>query len=504
MEDTMNRIVVKTQDADVKISRHIYGHFSEHLGRCIYGGFWVGNDPEAAASIPNTRGIRNDIVAALKRIKIPNLRWPGGCFADEYHWKDGIGPRAERPRMINTHWGGVIEENSFGTHEFLDLCGQLSDPAFPRCEPYICGNVGSGTVHELSQWVEYCNFDGLSPMAEMRRKNGRDDPWKVEFWGIGNESWGCGGNMTPEFYADNYRRYACYTRSYGSVRPFRIACGSNGTDLNWTRVLMEKAGRYMDGLSLHYYTVPGDWAKKGSATEFDEMDWFITMKKAFGMDELVRQHTAIMDDFDPEKRVGLVVDEWGTWFDAEPGTNPGFLYQQNTLRDALVAGIHLNIFNNHAERVFMANIAQTINVLQSVVLTEGSKMILTPTYHVFDLYKVHQDAVKLPVYIESETIQSLPVVSASASQDSDNRIHVSLTNIDAAKAQVVKVELRGVTVSPAVKLTGKIVTAENMTVHNTFDEPDVITVKDFSGAAVSGAALDVELPPMSVVTLELA
>jgi alpha-N-arabinofuranosidase len=494
----MNRIVVKTQDGDVKISRHIYGHFSEHLGRCIYGGFWVGNDPEAAASIPNTGGVRNDVVAALRGIKIPNLRWPGGCFADEYHWKDGIGPRQERPRMINTHWGGVTEDNSFGTHEFLELCGQLG------CEPYICGNVGSGTVRELSQWVEYCNFDGVSPMADLRGKNGRADPWNVRYWGIGNESWGCGGNMTAEFYADNYRRYATYARNYGDAKLYKIACGPNAADYNWTRVLMEKACGHMDGLSLHYYTVPGDWSKKGSATEFSGNEWYITMRKAARMDELVRAHGAVMDEFDPKRRVGLVVDEWGTWFDAEPGTNPGFLYQQNSLRDALVAGIHLNIFNNYAERVFMANIAQTINVLQSVILTEGQRMILTPTYHVFDLYKVHQDAVKLPVYVESETAGGLPAVSASASEDEEGRIHVSLTNIDVQNGQKVKLELRGLTLSPSVQAKGRIVTSDNMTDHNTFDRPDVVKAKDFNPPEVSGGGLSVELPPMSVVTLELS
>jgi alpha-N-arabinofuranosidase len=494
----MNRIVVKAQDGDVKISRHIYGHFSEHLGRCIYGGFWVGNDPEAAASIPNTRGLRNDVVAALKGIKIPNLRWPGGCFADEYHWKDGIGPRQERPRMVNTNWGGVTEDNSFGTHEFLDLCGQLN------CEPYICGNVGSGTVQELSQWVEYCNFDGLSPMTDLRGKNGRADPWKVRYWGIGNESWGCGGNMTPEFYADNCRRYATYARNYGDARLYKIACGSNGTDYNWTRVLMEKACGYMDGLSLHYYTIPGDWPKKGSATEFSESEWYITLRKAARMDELLRGHGAIMDEFDPKRRVGLVVDEWGTWLDVEPGTNPAFLYQQNSLRDALAAGIHFNIFNNYAERVFMANIAQTVNVLQSVILTEGAGMILTPTYHVFDLYKVHQDAVKLPVYTESETAGGLPAVSASVSEDEGVRIHVSLTNGDVKNEQEVKLELRGLTLSPSIQVKGRIVTSDNMTDHNTFDRPDLVKAKDFNAALVSGGRLSVTLPPMSVVTLELA
>ncbi|MDR1324450.1 MAG: alpha-N-arabinofuranosidase [Treponema sp.] len=494
----MNRIIVKTQDGDVKISRHMYGHFSEHLGRCIYGGFWVGNDPEASAAIPNTRGIRNDIVAALRRIKIPSLRWPGGCFADEYHWKDGIGSRHDRPKMVNTNWGGVVEDNSFGTHEFLDLCGQLG------CEPYICGNVGSGTVQELSQWVEYCNFDGVSPIAELRRTNGRAEPWKVRFWGIGNESWGCGGNMTPEFYADNFRRYATYARNYGDARVYKIACGPNSDDYNWTRVLMEKASGHMNGLSLHYYTVPGEWAKKGFATECSEAEWYITMKKAAYMDELVHKHIAIMDEFDPKRRVSLVVDEWGNWFDVEPGTNPGFLYQQNTLRDALTAGLHFNIFNNHAERVYMANIAQTINVLQSVILTEGAKMLLTPTYHVFDLYKVHHDAVKLPVYTESEVSGGLPALSASASADDKGRIHVSLTNVDVKNEQEVTLELRGATLSSSIKATGRIVTSENMTAHNTFDKPDVVAAKDFSGVSISGGSLGVMLPPMSVVTLELA
>jgi alpha-N-arabinofuranosidase len=494
----MNRIVVKAQEGDVRISRHIYGHFSEHLGRCIYGGYWVGNDPEASVSIPNTRGIRNDVVAALKHIKIPNLRWPGGCFADDYHWKDGIGPRQERPKLVNTHWGGVTEDNSFGTHEFLDLCELLGT------EPYICGNVGSGTVQELSQWVEYCNFDGISPMADLRKKNGRADPWNVKFWGIGNENWGCGGNMTPEFYADNYRRYATYARSYGDTRLYKIACGSGGEDFNWTRVLMEKASRYMNGLSLHHYTVPGDWGAKGSATEFTNAEWFVTMKKALRMDELVHKHGAIMDEFDPDRKVGMVVDEWGIWCDVEPGTNPGFLYQQNTLRDALVAGINLNIFNNYAERVFMANIAQTINVLQAVILTEGKRMILTPTYHVFDMYKVHQDAVKLPVHVESDEVKGMPAVSASASEDKGGKIHVSLTNIDPEKERTVKIELRGCTLSPSLKVKGQIITSGNMTAHNTFDQPDAVTLQDFASAAISGATLTVELPPKSVVTVELA
>jgi len=354
--------------------------------------------------------------------------------------------------------------------------------------------------------VEYCNFDGISPMADLRKKNGREAPWQVRFWGIGNESWGCGGNMTPEFYADNYRRYAVYTRKYGDTVPYKIACGPNGGNYNWTRVLMEKTcserSNSLDGLALHHYTVPGEWGNKGSATQFTEAEWHITMRKAYFMDELIRKHSAIMDEFDPKRKAVLIVDEWGTWFDVEPGTNPGFLYQQNTLRDALVAGIHFNIFNNHCERVGMANIAQTINVLQSVILTEGASMVLTPTYHVFDMYKVHQDALMLPVHIENESLSSVPVVTASASEDDNRKIHVSLTNIDLKKEQTVQLDIRGT--SPKYS-GGKIITAGNMCDHNTFGDGEKVTVREFSGAvSAENGKLKLNLPPMSVVTLELA
>jgi alpha-N-arabinofuranosidase len=494
----MNRIVVNLNEAKARISRHIYGHFSEHLGRCIYGGYWVGDN----AGIPNVRGIRTDIVDALKKIRIPNLRWPGGCFADEYHWEDGIGQRELRPKMVNTHWGGVTEDNSFGTHEFLDLCEQLSDPAVgKRCEPVICGNVGSGTVREMAQWVEYCNFDGVSPMADLRKKNGREKPWGVKFWGVGNESWGCGGNMTAEFYADNYRRYATYVRNYAGVSPFKIACGASDGNYDWTRVLMEKAGGHMNGLSLHHYTIPGDWGHRGSATAFGEGEWRLTMQRAYHMEELVRRHSAVMDEFDSGKRVRLVVDEWGTWYDVEPGTNPGFLYQQNTLRDALVAGINFNIFNNSCERVGMANIAQTVNVLQAVVLTEGAKMLLTPTYHAFDMYKVHHDAVKIPVYVESDSYGSAPAITASASEDDGGRLHVSLTNSDPQNEKTLRLEFRGG--SPEFS-GGSIITSEKMNDMNTFDESGKVVIKSFSDAKTEGRNVTVNLPSKSVVTLELA
>ena len=322
-----NQIVLYPDSAMHQISKHIYGHFSEHLGRCIYEGYWVGED----SSIKNMRGIRQDVVDALKKIKIPVLRWPGGCFADEYHWKDGIGPKDGRPTMVNTHWGKVTENNHFGTHEFLDLCEQLG------CEPYVCGNVGSGTVREMQEWVEYITFDGESPMADLRRKNGKEEPWKLRYFGVGNENWGCGGNMRPEFYADLYRRFQTYVRNFSGNRIYRIACGAVDDNYYWTEVLMREAGRMMNGLSYHYYTVPGGWRNKNSATEFGEADWFETLKLALRMDEFIRKHGTIMDKYDPKKRVGMVVDEWGTWYQVEPGTNPSFLHQQNTLRDSLVA-----------------------------------------------------------------------------------------------------------------------------------------------------------------------
>jgi alpha-N-arabinofuranosidase len=490
-----NKLVVNVDQGKETISKHIYGHFSEHLGHCIYGGYWVGED----SPIPNTRGIRNDVVQALKDIQIPNLRWPGGCFADEYHWMDGIGPRDKRPKMVNTHWGGVTEDNSFGTHEFLDLCEQLD------CEPYICGNVGSGSVEEMSKWVEYITFDGESPMANLRKQNGREKPWKVKFWGVGNESWGCGGNMTPDHYSDLYRRYATYCRNYGDNRLYKIAGGANAADYNWTETMMKNVGRQMQGLSLHYYTIPSNnWSKKGSATQFDETEYFNTISNTLFMEELLAKHSTIMDRYDPQKRIGLMTDEWGIWTDVEPGTNPGFLYQQNTLRDAILAAVNLNIFNAHCDRVKMTNIAQTVNVLQAVILTDKEKMLLTPTYWVYYLYKAHQDATLLPVSLTSSTYElndrKIDAVSVSASKDASGKIHITLVNIDPNKSQSVETALRGAT---AKKVSGKILTSAKINDHNTFDNPNTVSVKDFNGAKLSKESLSVTLPAKSVVMLEI-
>jgi alpha-N-arabinofuranosidase len=485
-----SKILLDASDLNIKINRDIYGHFSEHLGHCIYGGYWVGEK----SPIPNTNGIRNDVVEALRRINVPVLRWPGGCFADEYHWSDGIGPRNQRPTMINTHWGGVTEDNSFGTHEFLELCRQLG------CEPYICGNVGSGTVQELSQWVEYVNSDNISPMTELRKKNGREKSWGVKYWGIGNEPWGCGGKMRPEYYADLMKRYGTYCRNYGENKVFKIASGKYSDDYNWTEVLMREAGQHFQGLSYHYYAFSG----RKPAADFDEHGWFDVLNKTLKIDDYLTRHCAIMDKYDPEKRVALIVDEWGTWHGVEPGTNPGFLYQQNTLRDAIAAACNLNIFNNHCDRVRMANIAQTINVLQAMILTSGAKMILTPTYHVFDLYKVHQDAfwvrtrVEAPDYVMGN--EKLQALNCSASIDSTGRMHVSLCNIDPKNGQ--KVSCSFVKFTP-VRAAGHIITSQVMNAHNTFEKPHVVEPAAFSGVSMRGEGLEVSLPPMSVVVLEV-
>ncbi|MCH5272421.1 MAG: alpha-N-arabinofuranosidase [Lachnospiraceae bacterium] len=480
-----------------KINKELYGNFSEHLGRCIYEGLYVGED----SPIPNTNGMRNDVVNALKEMKLPVLRWPGGCFADEYHWEDGVGPKESRKKMINTHWGGVLEDNSFGTHEFMELCRQLG------CETYVNANVGSGTVREMSEWVEYMTFDGVSPMADLRRANGSEEPFTVNYLGVGNENWGCGGNMTPEHYANEYRRYQTYVRNYPSEKNpdkkpiYKIACGANVDDFNWTEQVMKIAGRYMDGLSLHYYTITDDWTHKGSATEFDVPTYYRTLGRASYMETLINRHGAIMDKYDADKKVGLIVDEWGTWFDCEPGTNPGFLYQQNTMRDAMVAALTLNIFNKHCDRVKMANIAQLVNVLQAVILTEGEKMLLTPTYHVFKMYAPHQNAQLLDSRMELEWIENgnekVRKVYESASVNEAGEITVTLANLSADEAESMEIVFAE---GSAASVTGELLTGK-ITEYNTFEHPDAVKTTQLTGVTMNEKGFSLELPPCSVVSL---
>jgi len=487
----MNNVHINVNDKRAVINKNIYGHFAEHLGRCIYNGIFVGEDSD----IPNNKGMRTDVVEALRHIKIPVLRWPGGCFADEYHWKDGIGENSQRKQMVNTHWGGVIEDNSFGTHEFMELCKQLD------CEPYINGNLGSGTVQEMSQWVEYLTFDGISPMAELRAQNGRKKPWSVKYWGVGNENWGCGGNMRPEYYADQYRQYATYIKNYGENKIFKIACGASDFNYDWTDKVMAIAGKFMDALTVHYYTIPsGNWHIKDSATEFTDKQYYTTLKRALLIEELISNHLQIMHKYDPENKVGLIVDEWGTWFDVEPGTNPGFLYQQNTMRDAMVAALSFNIFNDFADRVIMANIAQTVNVLQAVILTEGNKMVLTPTYHVFDLYKEHQNATSVYTFFETETVgiddRQIPSLSVSASV-SDSKLNISLVNPSLDSGMPLQIHINGKT---AKKVTGRILTGVARD-FNDFDKPDAVCITDFSDYEITDGIIQVKMPACSIISL---
>lgn len=477
----LNKIKINTARETGKISKYIYGQFAEHLGRCIYEGVWVGPDSD----IPNKNGIRQDVVEALRAIKVPVIRWPGGCFADEYHWKDGVGPLENRKTIVNTHWGGVTETNYFGTHEFFELCEQVG------AEAYINGNVGSGTVQEMQEWVEYMTMPGESPMANWRRENGREEPWNVKFFGVGNESWGCGGNMRPEYYADLYRRYQTYVRNYTSDRIYKIACGPNIDDYNWMDVVMKNAHQFMDGISLHHYSLTSNWENKGPATDFPEEEWFSLIKSANKMDELITKHSTIMDLYDPEERVGLIVDEWGSWLAVEPGTNPGFLYQQNTIRDAMVASLTLNIFHKHAGRVQMANIAQMVNVLQSMILTEGEKMIKTPTYYVFDLYKNHMDATRLDAIGETKETTSYTV------SKQDQMVTASFCNYHLTEADEVELDLDCVVGT----VWGEALIGETMDAHNNFENPEQIVKQAFDGVKVMDGKIFVTLPPKSVVSV---
>ncbi|MFN4254781.1 MAG: alpha-N-arabinofuranosidase [Saprospiraceae bacterium] len=477
------------------ISRHIYGHFAEHLGKCIYGGFYVGE----GSKIPNRDGVRTDLIEALKKLKVANLRWPGGCFADTYQWKDGIGPKNLRPKMTNVWWGGVTEDNSFGTHDFLNLCEAIG------AEPYLAANVGSGSVKDLTDWVRYTNRESGDPMTDLRKKNGREKPWKAKIWGVGNEMWGCGGNMKPEYYANVYRQYATFMTDWSnSDRLFRVASGANEADYNWTEVLMRDIPHWMlEGVALHHYSTV-KWETKGSATNFTEEQYFKTMKSAIWMDELIVRHSTIMDKYDPAKKIALLVDEWGGWYDVEPGTNPGFLYQQNTMRDAMIAGTTLHIFQKHCDRVRGANLAQTVNVLQAVALTEGEKLVLTPTYHVMEMMNVHQDALHLPLDLRVNDYQfgseKLPAVSASASKDKAGKTHISLVNIDPNKPQEISISLRGIAATGA---TGRILTSGKVQDFNSFEQPEKIKPAAFTGFSIKNDVLKITLPPISVVVLEL-
>ena len=483
-------MVINAADRIAVIEPEVYGHFAEHLGRCIYQGIYVGED----SNIPNIRGIRKDVIEAFRQIRMPVLRWPGGCFADEYHWKDGIGEKSQRRKMINTTWGGGVEDNSFGTHEFMDLCELIG------CEPYITGNVGSGTVQELAEWIEYMTFDGHSPMSELRRRNGRDEPWKLKYLAVGNENWGCGGNMRAEYYADVYRRYQSFCKNFGGSTLYRVACGPSGADYHWTEVMMQNLSpAHTDAIALHFYSVP-DWNNKGSATDFDDDAYYSVMDCANEMEHLLRMHTAIMERYDPENKIALVVDEWGTWYNVEPGTHPGYLYQQNTMRDALTAAVNLNLFNRFSRRVKMANLAQAVNVLQALLLTEGEKLVKTPTYHVFDLFKGHQGGEAVYCFTENENViegRHIPMITCSASVKA-GVLTLTAANCSLTDEAEIACEICNL---PVYAAAAQIVTGD-VRAYNDFDAPDRVKVQPLTVSLQDGK-LHMTLPPCSVAAVTL-
>jgi alpha-N-arabinofuranosidase len=486
-------VTIRADQPAGNIHPAVYGQFAEHLGRSIYEGIWVGED----SPIPNTRGFRNDVVAALKELGVPVLRWPGGCFADEYHWRDGIGPRAQRPKRVNTNWGAVVDDNAFGTHEFMEFAELIG------AEVYVNGNVGTGTPQEMAEWVEYMTSDSTSTLANLRRANGRDKPWKLAYFAVGNETWGCGGHMRPEFYADLYRQYATFIKAPKDNRPQKIASGANASNTQWTEVMMRDAVKHIDALTVHYYTLPsGKWVNKGAATRFSEAEWIATLTQTLRMDEILTNHSRIMDKYDPGRRVALLVDEWGTWYDVEPGTNPGFLYQQNSLRDAVVAAVNLNIFHRHAQRVRMTNIAQMVNVLQAMILTDGAKMLRTPTYHVFEMYKPFRGATALPVEVTTPDYKlgaaTVPVVHASAARDSNGKLHIAFANLDPHRAANVSVAVTGASIN---RMTGRILTAPQMDATNTFDLPNAVQPVPFNGARARDGKVTLTVPAKAVVVL---
>lgn len=490
----MNKIIINTDIKVGNVKRDFYGSFSEHLGRCIYEGVYVGIDSE----IPNVNGMRSDVVKLLKDIGIPLLRWPGGCFADEYFWKDGIGPKSNRKSTYNSHWGGIVENNHFGTHEFFELCEQIG------CDAYVNLNVGSGTIQDMKEWVEYMTMPGSSPMANLRRENGRDKPFNVKYLGIGNENWGCGGNMCADYYANLFNRYSTFVKQYGEERPYKVAGGANVDDYNWTEVMMKRSKQHFDGVSVHYYTIPGDeWEHKGDATCFSEKEWYTTLKKAYDFDEMIRIHSAVMDRYDPQRKKGLIIDEWGTWFDVSKGTNPGFLEQESTMRDALVAALHFNMFHKYSERIEMCTIAQTVNVLQSLIMTKDEKAKLTPTYYVFKMYKDHidNDIVSCHSMVEKFNLDGklYNLIDTTATVSKEKEVIVSTSNLDMTIAKDVELDIRGLAID---KVEAQILTADSEEQINTFEQENIST-KKFENYKIVDNKICFCIPKHSILTFTI-
>jgi len=508
LADTFDaRVTIHADHPGAVIDPNIYGQFVEHLGRGVYEGIWVGPD----SRIPNTRGIRNDVVAALRKIKVPLVRWPGGCFAETYHWRDAIGPRAQRPRGVNTAWGDEVETNEFGTHEFMDFIEQIG------AQPYISVNVASGSPAEAQAWMQYLTAPAGSGAGQERARNGRTEPWKIPFIGIGNETWGCGGNMTAEFYSDVYRQYVSVLKPFGTL----IASDANSDDYAWTETFLSRAlyrhaadmpttlayiskQQQISMISVHFYTFAGnDWGNKSPAIGFNELDWARAMERTWKTDELIARHAAILDRHDPKGLVGISFSEWGAWWATDKG-RPSNLYQANTLRDAVIAGLTLNIFQNHAARVRMANVAQMVNVLQSLILTDKDRMLLTPTYHVFDLYQGHQGATLLPTDVTAPDYslagESIPSLSVSASRGANGEVTLSVVNLDPTRGAKVVVDTKG---KKFLSASGKVITADSMDARPDFSKPDPLVPTLLKAISAKDGRVSFVAPAKSVVVLTL-
>jgi alpha-N-arabinofuranosidase len=497
------RLAIDLSQPGAKIDRNIFGQFAEHLGQGVYEGIWVGPD----SSIPNTRGMRNDVIAALKALKVPNVRWPGGCFADEYHWRKGIGP--QRVVTLNPNWGGVIEPNTFGTHEYLDFLDQIG------AEAYLSLNLGSGTPQEAAEWLEYLTTTQPTTLGKERAANGHPAPYKIAYLGIGNESWDCGGNMTPDYYLGQLKIYSRFVRNFnpaqqGKEQMLKIAVGPGGNDprfVEWTEDVMKAWQKHqwswdMNGLSLHNYTVVR-WNDKFASVGFGETEYGQILKNTLEMEGLISKHSAIMDKYDPQKKIALVVDEWGSWYAPLPGSNPGFLAQQNSMRDAVLAALNLNIFARHADRVRMANIAQMINVLQAMILTDKEKMVLTPSYYVYKMYVPFQDATFVPVTFNAGSYThgdiTLPRVDAIAAKDASGKLWLEVTNLDPNQSVEIEATLTGATGKMAV---GETLTAPKVDSVNTFEAPNTVVPKPVSAPVQSGK-LTLKLEPKSVTVISI-
>lgn len=492
------RVRVDASKPGATIHKNVYGQFAEHLGRGIYEGLWVGE----GSKIPNTRGLRNDVVGALKDLRVPVVRWPGGCYADQYHWRDGIGPRTLRKKTVNASWGGVVDDNAFGTHEFFDLVEQLGADA------YVSINVGTGTPREMMDWIEYMTSDAAGAMANLRRKNGRAEPWRLHYLGIGNETWGCGGSMTPEYYTNVYKQFATFVKTPADNQPIVIASGGQNKQTNWTRQLLanveESWTLRIEGISHHYYTLPtGEWARKGSALGFPEDEWFSTLFRTLEVRGILASNVRVMDELDKKKKVALVLDEWGTWYDSAEGASQSDLFQQNSLRDAVLAALNFHAFHEHAERVRMTNIAQMVNVLQAMILTQGERMLLTPTYHAFHLYRPFQGARAVPAVVRGAPEyrhggQSIAKISATAALGADGKLYLGLVNTHPRDSEQVRVE--GAT--PITRASGRMLTGASLDAHNTFDEPNRVRPTAIEVPGAKGS-VDISLPPRSIVVVAL-